>query len=149
MRWHTAGMTRVDVLGVCDEDLVGDLVLARDEQFRGHAFDSRVLADGVRPEALVRAEFTASAQVPDNTGARCEVVGCMSGQRLEWARRGRGAPRKAEKRRFSPTKQMPILSAREAVGRPASCATRRTSSLRRPESGKMVRARLGSEMDER
>jgi hypothetical protein len=55
----------------------------------------------------------------------------------------------SEKRRFSPTKQMPIDSARSAVGRFARRASSRTYGFWRSPKGKSVRARLVRGIDER
>lgn len=56
---------------------------------------------------------------------------------------------KSSNLRFSPTKQIPMLSGLIAVGNPQPLAISLTSDFNRCPSGNSARARLDSEMEER
>jgi hypothetical protein len=106
-------------------------IFCRNEETPGHSRNFSALTDGISPQALVLANYVPVRRY-NVTGLCDEIVVYDRLLRSEKDRFPRNClRRKLEKERFLPTKQIPILSLLDAVGKPSRFAISRTSVLAR------------------
>ena len=89
------------------------MVFTGDEEPRGQAWESCALADSVRPQTIVAAQWDVRVDLENGSWPGSHVFASKEHvSKKDDSRRSKDIPRKSLNRRRSPTKHRPMLSSR-------------------------------------